>query len=195
MHVLGYLDGPHGGHAEVFYDDVRVPAANLLGGEGDGFAIAQARLGPGRIHHAMRAIGVAERALGMMVERTRERSTFGRPIIEQGVVRQWIADARMEIEQARLLVLKTAWLMDTVGNKGAHTEIQAIKIATPETVQWILDKAIQVHGAGGLSQDFPLANMYAGIRTLRFADGPDEVHKNALAKAELRRQAAQRESR
>ena len=195
MHVLGYDDHGHGGHAELSFTDVRVPVSNLIGGEGDGFAIAQARLGPGRIHHCMRSIGIAERAIELMCERAESRVAFGKPIAEQGVVRTWIAESRVKLEQLRLLVLKTAWLMDTVGNKGAHTEIQAIKIATPEIVQWILDKAIQVHGAGGLSQDFPLANMYAGIRTLRFADGPDEVHKNALAKAEMQRQATARESR
>lgn len=195
MHVMGYDDHEHGGHAELRFTDVRIPAANLIGEEGGGFGIAQARLGPGRIHHCMRSIGIAERAIELMCERAESRVAFGRPIADQGTVRTWIAESRVKLEQLRLLVLKTAWLMDTVGNKGAHTEIQAIKIATPETVQWILDKAIQVHGAGGLSQDFPLANMYAGIRTLRFADGPDEVHKNALAKAELRRQAERREAR
>jgi acyl-CoA dehydrogenase len=195
MQVLGYDDHDHGGHAELSFTDVRVPAENLIGAEGDGFAIAQARLGPGRIHHCMRSIGVAERAIELMCARADERVAFGKPISEQGVVRDWIAESRVRIEQLRLLVLKAAWLMDTVGNKGAHTEIQAIKIAAPATVQWILDKAIQVHGAGGLSQDFPLAGAYAGIRTLRFADGPDEVHKNSLARAELRRQAAVREAR
>jgi acyl-CoA dehydrogenase len=195
MEVMGYDDHEHGGHAELAFHDVRVPAANLIGEEGQGFAIAQARLGPGRIHHCMRSIGVAERAIELMCARADERVAFGRKISDQGVVRDWIAESRVRIEQLRLLVLKTAWLMDTVGNKGAHTEIQAIKIATPATVQWILDKAIQVHGAGGLSQDFPLAASYAGIRTLRFADGPDEVHKNALARTELRRQAAARERR
>jgi acyl-CoA dehydrogenase len=195
MQVLGYDDHDHGGHAELSFADVRVPAENLIGAEGDGFAIAQARLGPGRIHHCMRSIGVAERAVELMCARADERVAFGKPISEQGVVRDWIAESRVRIEQLRLLVLKAAWLMDTVGNKGAHTEIQAIKIAAPATVQWILDKAIQVHGAGGLSQDFPLASAYAGIRTLRFADGPDEVHKNSLARAELRRQAAAREAR
>jgi acyl-CoA dehydrogenase len=195
MQVLGYDDHDHGGHAELSFTDVRVPAENLIGAEGDGFAIAQARLGPGRIHHCMRSIGVAERAVELMCARADERVAFGKPISEQGVVRDWIAESRVRIEQLRLLVLKAAWLMDTVGNKGAHTEIQAIKIAAPATVQWILDKAIQVHGAGGLSQDFPLASAYAGIRTLRFADGPDEVHKNSLARAELRRQAAAREAR
>ena len=192
MHVMGYDDHDHGGHAELAFTDVRVPVGNLVAGEGDGFGIAQARLGPGRIHHCMRSIGLAERAIELMCERADDRVAFGRPLADQGVVRTWIAESRVKLEQLRLLVLKTAWLMDTVGNKGAHTEIQAIKIATPETVQWILDKAIQVHGAAGLSQDLPLAAMYAGIRTLRFADGPDEVHKNALAKAELRKQAARR---
>ncbi|MFD0074750.1 acyl-CoA dehydrogenase family protein [Streptomyces sp. NPDC127166] len=195
MEVFGYDDREHGGHAELTFTDVRVPAANLIGGEGDGFAIAQARLGPGRIHHCMRSIGIAERAVELMCARADERVAFGRPIADQGVIRDWIAESRIRIEQLRLLVLKTAWLMDTVGNKGAHAEIQAIKIATPSTVQWILDKAIQVHGAGGLSQDFMLANMYAHIRTLRFADGPDEVHRNALAKSELRQQAKARAAR
>jgi acyl-CoA dehydrogenase len=195
MEVFGYDDHEHGGHAELELRDVRVPVSNLIGHEGQGFAIAQARLGPGRIHHCMRSIGMAERAIELMCERADARVAFGRPIADQGVVRDWIAESRVRIEQLRLLVLKTAWLMDTVGNKGAHTEIQAIKIATPSTVQWILDKAIQVHGAGGLSQDFELANAYAGVRTLRFADGPDEVHKNALARDELRRQAAAREGR
>ena len=191
-HVLGYDDRDHGGHAELEFNDVRVPITHLIGNEGDGFAIAQARLGPGRIHHCMRSIGVAERAIELMCDRASDRVAFGKPIAEQGVVRDWIAESRVRVEQLRLLVLKTAWLMDTVGNKGAHTEIQAIKIATPKTVEWILDKAIQVHGAGGLSQDFPLASSFAGIRTLRFADGPDEVHKNALARNELKRRAEAR---
>jgi acyl-CoA dehydrogenase len=192
MTVFGYDDHEHGGHAELRFTDVRVPASNLIAVEGAGFAIAQARLGPGRIHHCMRSIGVAERAIELMCARVESRVAFGKPLSQQGVIRDWIAESRVRIEQLRLLVLKAAWLMDTVGNKAAHTEIQAIKIATPATVEWILDKAIQAHGAGGLSQDFPLASMIAGIRTLRFADGPDEVHKNALAKAELRRQAAAR---
>ncbi|MDF9714818.1 acyl-CoA dehydrogenase family protein [Nocardioides sp. ChNu-99] len=192
MEVFGYDDRDHGGHAEIVFHDVRVPRANLVGEEGQGFAIAQARLGPGRIHHCMRSIGVAERAIELMCARADGRVAFGRSLSEQGVVRDWIAESRVRLEQLRLLVLKAAWLMDTVGNRGAHTEIQAIKIATPSTVQWILDKAIQVHGAGGLSQDFPLAASYAGIRTLRFADGPDEVHKQALARHELRRQADRR---
>jgi acyl-CoA dehydrogenase len=187
MTVYGYDDHEHGGHAELRFTDVRVPVSNLIGEEGAGFAIAQARLGPGRIHHCMRAIGVAEAAIELMCKRAASRVAFGRPLANQGVIRDWIAESRVRIEQLRLLVLKTAWLMDTVGNRGAHTEIQAIKIATPQTVQWILDKAIQVHGAGGLSEDFPLASAYAGIRTLRFADGPDEVHKNSLAKTEIAR--------
>ncbi|MFT4084014.1 MAG: acyl-CoA dehydrogenase family protein [Nocardioides sp.] len=195
MEVFGYDDHEHGGHAELSLTDVRVPVENLIGAEGEGFAIAQARLGPGRVHHCMRSVGIAERAIELMCARAEERVAFGRPLAEQGVIRDWIAEARVRLEQLRLLVLKTAWLMDTQGNRGAHTEIQAIKIATPHTVQWILDKAIQLHGAGGLSQDFPLANMYAGIRTLRFADGPDEVHKNALAKSELARQAGRRAAR
>lgn len=190
MEVFGYDDHDHGGHAELRFTDVRVPVSNLIGEEGGGFAIAQARLGPGRIHHCMRAIGVAERAIEMMCQRAASRVAFGKPLAEQGVIRDWIAESRVRVEQLRLLVLKTAWLMDTVGNRGAHTEIQSIKIATPLTVQWILDKAIQVHGAGGVSQDFPLAAMYAGIRTLRFADGPDEVHKNALARTELKKHLA-----
>jgi acyl-CoA dehydrogenase len=188
MQVLGYDDHEHGGHGELELVDVRVPATNLIAGEGDGFAIAQARLGPGRIHHCMRAIGVAERAIELMCRRAVDRVAFGRPLARQGVVREWIAQARVRTEQLRLLVLKTAWLMDTVGNQGARTEIQAIKIAVPETVQWILDRAIQVHGAAGLSQDFPLAASFAGIRTLRLADGPDEVHRMSLARAEIRRQ-------
>lgn len=185
--VFGYDDSSHGGHAEVVFDNVRVPAENLLVEEGAGFAIAQARLGPGRIHHCMRSIGVAERAVEMMCRRTIDRVAFGKPIAEQGVVQDWIAESRVRIELLRMLVLKTAWLMDTAGNRGAHTEIQSIKIATPAAVEWILDKAIQAHGAGGLSQDFPLADMWASIRTLRFADGPDEVHKRSLAHRELKK--------
>ncbi|MGW4561945.1 acyl-CoA dehydrogenase family protein [Streptomyces sp. NPDC004561] len=187
VHVFGYTDGPHGGHGEVVFEDVRVPAENLIAGEGDGFAIAQARLGPGRIHHCMRLIGMAERAFDLMCERVTSRVAFGRPLAEQGVVREWIAEARVRIEQARLLVLKTAYLMDTVGNQGAHTEIQAIKIGVPATAEWVIDKAIQAHGGGGVSQDFPLAELWAHARTLRLADGPDEVHRASLAKRELRR--------
>lgn len=187
MRVFGYSDADHGGHAEIAFDDVRVPVDNLIGEEGGGFAIAQARLGPGRIHHCMRLIGMAERAVELMCTRTLSRTTFGRPIAQQGVVQDWIAESRVKIEQLRLLVLKTAWLMDTVGNRGAHTEIQAIKIATPRDVEWILDKAIQAHGAGGVSQDFPLAGLWAGARSLRLADGPDEVHKRSLAYRELKK--------
>ncbi|HEX3359854.1 MAG TPA: acyl-CoA dehydrogenase family protein [Solirubrobacterales bacterium] len=191
MHVLGYLDGPHGGHAEVIYEDARVPASYILGGEGEGFAIAQARLGPGRIHHAMRAIGVAERALSMMVERVQGRSTFGSPLVEKGVIRQWIADARMEIEQARLLVLKTAWLMDTVGKKGARIEISAIKVVTAELASRVVDHAVQAFGAAGVTQDFILAELTAHARILRIVDGPDEVHRETVARREV---AASRDS-
>ncbi|MFI1520362.1 MULTISPECIES: acyl-CoA dehydrogenase family protein [Kitasatospora] len=187
MRVFGYPDEDHGGHAEILFEDVRVPAANLIGEEGGGFAIAQARLGPGRIHHCMRALGIAERALELTCRRVNSRVAFGRPLADQGVVQDWIAEARVRIEQARLLVLKTAWLMDTVGNRGAHTEIQAIKIVVPSAVEWILDKAVQAHGAAGVSQDTPLAQLWAGNRTLRLADGPDEVHKRSLARRELRK--------
>jgi acyl-CoA dehydrogenase len=187
MRVFGFTDSTHGGHGEVVFSDVRVPAANLIAGEGDGFAIAQARLGPGRIHHCMRQIGSAERALEAMCRRALGRVAWGKPIADQGVVQDWIAEARVRIEQARLLVLKTAWLMDTVGNRGAHTEIQAIKIAVPRMTEWVIDRAIQAHGAGGVSQDFPLAAAWAGARALRFADGPDEVHKRSLARRELRK--------
>jgi acyl-CoA dehydrogenase len=187
MSLFGYDDAPHGGHAEVTFADVRVPAANLIGEEGSGFAIAQARLGPGRIHHCMRLIGAAERALELMCQRVTQRSAWGRTLAEQGVIQDWIAEARVRIEPARLLVLKTAWLIDTVGAKGAHTEIQAIKVVTPAMAEWVIDRAIQAHGAAGVSQDFPLAHMWAAARTLRFADGPDEVHKRSLARRELRR--------
>jgi acyl-CoA dehydrogenase len=187
MTVFGYTDGDHGGHAELHFDNVRVPAANLIGEEGGGFAISQARLGPGRIHHCMRLIGMAERALELMCVRALTRTPFGRPLAEQGVVQDWIAESRVRIEQARLLVLKAAWLMDTVGNKGAHTEIQAIKIAVPSTVEWIVDKAIQAHGAAGVGQDTPLAGLWTSARTLRLADGPDEVHKRSLAHRELKK--------
>ena len=194
MQVLGYDDHDHGGHAEMVFRDVRVPASNLIAGEGDGFFIAQARLGPGRIHHCMRSIGMAERAIELMCERVEGRVTFGRPLADQGVIREWIARSRIEIEQLRLLTLKAAWLMDTLGVRGAHTEIQAIKIAAPLTVQGILDRAMQAFGAMGLSQDTPLAAMFAGIRTLRLADGPDEVHLSALGKHEIKRQRERRES-
>jgi acyl-CoA dehydrogenase len=189
LSTFGYDDAPHGGHAEVAFDDVRVPATNVLKGEGEGFAIAQARLGPGRIHHCMRLIGMAERALELLCRRANERVAFGRPLAKQGVVREQVADARVAIEQARLLVLKTAWLMDTVGNRGAHTEIQAIKIAVPLMAQRVIDDAIQVHGGAGVSQDTPLAQLWVAARTLRLADGPDEVHRMSLARRELARWA------
>jgi len=185
--VFGYDDGPHGGHADISYDNARVPAANLLGEEGDGFRLAQERLGPGRIHHTMRAIGMAERALEMMCQRTAARSAFGQPIIKQGVVQQWISQARIWIEQVRLLVLKTAWLMDTVGNRGARIEVSAIKVAAPEMATWVIDRAIQAHGGGGVSQDFVLAELYAAARAMRIFDGPDEVHHRAIARRETRR--------
>ena len=181
--VFGYQD--QHGHAEVRFTDVRVPATNLLGEEGGGFAIAQARLGPGRIHHCMRAMGMAERALEYMCRRATSRVAFGKPIAAQGVVQQQIAESRMEIEQARLLVLKTAWLIDKVGAKGARTEISAIKVVAPRVACAVIDRAIQVHGGAGVSDDFPLAGMYAGARTLRIADGPDEVHIRSVARQEL----------
>ena len=186
MTVFGYDDRDHGGHAEVLFDEVRIPVADLVGGEGEGFAMAQARLGPGRVHHCMRLLGMAERALDLMRERANERVAFGGPLAEQGVVRTWVAESRVEVEALRLLVLKTAWLMDTVGNKAAMTEIQAIKVAVPRAVQRVADHAIQLFGAAGLSQDTPLAEIFAAARALRLADGPDEVHLAALGKAGLR---------
>ncbi|MBS2964385.1 acyl-CoA dehydrogenase family protein [Actinocrinis puniceicyclus] len=184
--VFGYDHAGHGGHAEILFRDARVPAGNLLGGPGEGFAMAQARLGPGRIHHAMRLIGMAERGLELMCRRALSRSAFGSSLAEHGVVQEWIAESRLRIEQARLLTLKTAWLMDTVGNRGARTEIQAIKIVAPAMAEWVLDRAVQAHGAAGVSQDFPLAALWAHARSLRFADGPDEVHRRSLARRELR---------
>lgn len=181
--VFGYVDRE--GHAEIEFTDVRVPVTDVLKGEGEGFAISQARLGPGRIHHAMRAIGMAERALELMCARADSRTTFGRKVSERSNIRDWIAEARIDIEQARLLTLKTAWMMDTVGNKEARTEIAAIKIAAPVMALRIVDRAIQVYGAAGVTEDFPLASMYAHLRTLRIADGPDEVHKLTIARAEL----------
>jgi acyl-CoA dehydrogenase len=183
--VFGYMDVE--GHAEMAFEDVRVPAANLIAGEGAGFLIAQARLGPGRIHHCMRAVGAAERALELLCERADARETFGQPVSSRANIRDWIADARIEIEMVRLLILKTAWLMDTVGNRHARTEIAAIKVAAPNMALKIIDRAIQVHGGGGVSDDFPLASMYAHMRTLRLADGPDEVHRLSIARQELRR--------
>jgi len=183
--VFGYIDRE--GHAEVLFEDVRVPSKDVLKGPGEGFAISQARLGPGRIHHAMRTIGVAERALELMCRRAVARTTFGRPIATRSNIQDWIAEARIDIEKTRLLTLKAAYLMDTVGNKEARTEIAAIKVAAPEMALKVIDRAIQVHGGGGVSNDFPLAMMYAHIRTLRLADGPDEVHKMAIAKMELKK--------
>jgi acyl-CoA dehydrogenase len=186
--VFGYTDRE--GHCELNFADVRVPATNLIAEEGQGFAIAQARLGPGRIHHCMRCIGMAERALELMCRRVLGRVAFGQPLATQGVIREWIADSRIEIEQARLLTLKAAFLMDTVGHKGAATEISAIKVVAPNMALRVVDRAIQAHGGGGVSDDFPLARMYAGLRTLRFADGPDEVHRRQLARAELGKYAS-----
>jgi acyl-CoA dehydrogenase len=183
--VFGYQDQE--GHCEISFTDVRVPVSNLIGEEGGGFAIAQARLGPGRIHHCMRCIGAAERALELTCRRVTSRVAFGRPLAEQGVIREWIADSRMEIEQARLLTMKAAWLMDTLGNKGAAVEISSIKVVVPNMALRVIDRAIQAHGGAGVSDDFPLAAMYAGIRTLRLADGPDEVHRRQVAKRELGR--------
>jgi len=182
--VFGYED--QHGHAEVSFTNVRVPVANLLGPEGDGFALAQARLGPGRIHHCMRAIGMAERALSLMIKRSLVRETFGKPLVQQGVIQEWIAQARIDIEQARLLVLKAAWMIDTVGAKGARKEIAAIKVAVPAMAERIIDHAIQAHGGAGVCQDTPLAGMYAGIRTLRIVDGPDEVHIRDIARLEIK---------
>ncbi len=186
LSLYGYDDAPHG-HAEVLFKNVRVPASNILLGEGRGFEIAQGRLGPGRIHHCMRIIGQAERALELMCKRALARVAFGRPVADQGVTRERIAEARIMIDSARLLVLKTAYMMDTVGNKAAKNEIAMIKVLAPNVAHQVIDWSIQVHGGGGLSEDFPLAYMYAWNRALRFADGPDEVHRNAVAKNELAR--------
>ncbi|MBY6410917.1 acyl-CoA dehydrogenase family protein [Rhodococcus sp. BP-252] len=183
--VFGYVDRE--GHAEILFEDVRVPSKDVLKGPGEGFAISQARLGPGRIHHAMRTIGVAERALELLCRRASSRVTFGKPVAARANIQDWIAEARIDIEKTRLLTLKAAHLMDTVGNKEARTEIAAIKVAAPEMALTIIDRAIQVHGGGGVSNDFPLAMMYAHVRTLRLADGPDEVHKRAIAKMELKK--------
>ncbi|MFH5211672.1 acyl-CoA dehydrogenase family protein [Antrihabitans spumae] len=183
--VFGYQDRE--GHAEITFNDVRVPLEDVLSGEGEGFAISQARLGPGRIHHCMRAIGIAERSLELMCKRASSRVTFGQPLSERANIQDWIAEARIDIEMVRLLCLKAAHMMDTVGNKAARVEIAAIKVAAPNVALKIIDRAIQVHGGGGVTDDFPLAMAYAHIRTLRLADGPDEVHKRSIARYELRR--------
>jgi len=182
--VMGYDDAPHG-HCEMTFTDVRVPASNMLLGEGRGFEIAQGRLGPGRIHHCMRLIGLAERALELMCKRASSRVAFGKTVASQTVTQERIAEARCRIDMARLLTLKAAWIMDVAGNKTAKAEIAMIKVVAPSMACQVIDWAMQVHGGGGMCQDFPLANFYAGARTLRFADGPDEVHRNAIAKMEL----------
>jgi acyl-CoA dehydrogenase len=182
--VFGYVENES--HAEITFADVRVPASNLLGNEGDGFAIAEARLGPGRIHHCMRCIGAAQRALELMCERVTGRMAFGKPLAQQGVIQEWIAESAIEIEQARLLTLKAAWTIDTLGKKAAQNEIAMIKVVAPTVLTRVTDRAIQAFGAAGVSDDFPLAGMYAGGRALRLADGPDEVHKRAIARSLLR---------
>jgi acyl-CoA dehydrogenase len=187
LSVFGYDEAPHG-HAEILFEDVKVPVSNILWGEGKGFAIAQGRLGPGRIHHCMRQIGVAERAIELMCERVKSREAFGKPLADQGVIMEWIADSRMEVEQARLLTLKAAYMMDTLGNKEARSEIAQIKVVAPNATLRVLDRAIQAFGGAGVSSDTPLAAFWAESRILRLADGPDEVHRAAVAKLELKKE-------
>ena len=185
LNVYGYRH--RGGHPEVSYDNVRVPASSMISGPGQGYMIAQARLGPGRIHHCMRAIGQAERALSLMIDRAKSREAFGKRVADQGVVQDWIAESRMRIDQARLLVLRAAWLIDTEGNRAARHHVSAIKVVAPNTALWVIDKAIQTHGGMGVTDDTPLAAMWANMRTLRIADGPDEVHKMVVARSEIGR--------
>ena len=185
LSVFGFHE--RGGHGEVSFNDVSVPATNVIAGDGDGYMIAQARLGPGRIHHCMRVLGMAERAFDLMVARAKERTAFGASLAQHGVIQDWIAESRWRLEQARLLVLRTAWLLDTVGNREARREISAIKVAAPRTAQWVIDRAIQVYGGAGVAQDVPLARMYALARSLRIADGPDEVHNMVIARREIGR--------
>ncbi|MEV3974338.1 acyl-CoA dehydrogenase family protein [Streptomyces sp. NPDC050698] len=188
LSVFGFTDAAHGGHGEVMFDGARVPVANLLGKEGEGARLAQARLGPGRIHHCMRLVGMAERALELMCARAEERTAFGTSLAEHGEVLGWIAEARVRVDQLRLMVLQAAWMIDEVGAREARTQISAIKVAAPQTAEWVVDRAIQVHGAAGMAQDLPLAMLWAQARGLRFADGPDEVHRMVLGRRELARQ-------
>jgi acyl-CoA dehydrogenase len=185
LSVFGFTE--RGGHGQISFTNVRVPVSNVIASEGDGYMIAQARLGPGRVHHCMRVIGLAERAFDLMVTRARARTAFGATLSQQGVIQEWIAESRWRLEQARLLVLRTAWLLDTVGNRKARREISAIKVVAPRTALWVIDHAIQVYGGAGVAQDVPLARMYAMARTLRIADGPDEVHNMVIARRELAR--------
>jgi len=187
LSVFGYVDSAHGGHGEVLFESVRVPVANVLGGEGRGYALAQARLGPGRIHHCMRLVGMAERAFDLMCHRAFHRTTFGRLLADRDTLQEWVAESRIRIDATRLLVLRAAWMIDTLGAREARSEISAIKVAAPAMASWVIDRAIQAYGSAGLSQDLPLAMLYAHARGLRFADGPDEVHRMVVARRELAR--------